>query len=130
AGGAEVVHGAYLRADRGVDEHGGRHRGCGEGVDDSGHSESIAGGGRGSGLWALGSRLWALGFGCRAGQSRQLALVLGVGGFTDAITVTASRGERTFRRVSPKVGVTAALTADAVLYGNVSTGFEAPTLGE
>ncbi len=37
---------------------------------------------------------------------------------------------RTFRRLSPKVGVTAAVTPDIVIYGNVSTGFEAPTLGE
>jgi iron complex outermembrane receptor protein len=37
---------------------------------------------------------------------------------------------RTFNRVSPKVGVTARVGPDVVAYGNVGTGFEAPTLGE
>lgn len=37
---------------------------------------------------------------------------------------------RTFSRVSPKVGVLAPVNDKLVAYGNVSTGFEAPTLGE
>jgi iron complex outermembrane receptor protein len=37
---------------------------------------------------------------------------------------------RTFTRVSPKVGVTARVSDTMSIYGNVSTGFEAPTLGE
>jgi iron complex outermembrane receptor protein len=37
---------------------------------------------------------------------------------------------RLFRRVSPKAGVTFAVRDSTVLYGNVATGFEAPTLGE
>ncbi len=37
---------------------------------------------------------------------------------------------RTFRRISPKLGLTLAARPAAVLYANVSTGFEAPTLGE
>jgi iron complex outermembrane recepter protein len=37
---------------------------------------------------------------------------------------------RTFRRFSPKLGLTLAARSSAVLYANVSTGFEAPTLGE
>ncbi|HXW06978.1 MAG TPA: TonB-dependent receptor [Vicinamibacterales bacterium] len=41
-----------------------------------------------------------------------------------------STDQRTFTRVSPKIGLTARLRGDLVAYGNVSTGFEAPTLGE
>jgi iron complex outermembrane receptor protein len=37
---------------------------------------------------------------------------------------------RTFNRVSPKVGISARVRDELVAYGNVSTGFEAPTLGE
>ncbi|MGE4053565.1 MAG: TonB-dependent receptor, partial [Vicinamibacterales bacterium] len=37
---------------------------------------------------------------------------------------------RTFDRVSPKLGVTTRLGGQVVAYGNVGTGFEAPTLGE
>jgi iron complex outermembrane recepter protein len=37
---------------------------------------------------------------------------------------------RLFRRVSPKAGLTFAVRNSTVLYGNVATGFEAPTLGE
>lgn len=37
---------------------------------------------------------------------------------------------RTFRRVSPKLGITWAARPGAAVYGNLSTGFEAPTLGE
>ncbi len=41
-----------------------------------------------------------------------------------------SSDRRTFRRISPKVGVTARVHDALVAYGNIATGFEAPTLGE
>lgn len=37
---------------------------------------------------------------------------------------------RTFTRISPKIGVTSRVGERLVAYGNVGTGFEAPTLGE
>ena len=41
-----------------------------------------------------------------------------------------SSDRRVFERVSPKLGVVGRLSDAVSLYGNVSTGFEAPTLGE
>ena len=41
-----------------------------------------------------------------------------------------SSDRRVFERVSPKIGVVRRLSDAVSVYGNVSTGFEAPTLGE
>jgi len=67
----------------------------------------------------------------------RVALTLGVRSdrirydLTDRILFDGDASDcRTFRRVSPKAGLTASLRPDVVVYGNVSTGFEAPTLGE
>ncbi|MGH9370736.1 MAG: TonB-dependent receptor domain-containing protein [Vicinamibacterales bacterium] len=48
----------------------------------------------------------------------------------DQLPGGSATDRRRFRRTSPKIGVTARVAAAMVAYGNVATGFEAPTLGE